>query len=625
VLLRNLCVAALVTALLALPVTVMAQTPGTATPPRPTQPPVTPPPTTPPPAPPSATPQPAAPAPAVSLPDTGFELIQFDVASRTFKRVLPFDVPFQISGPVPPGVTRIELQFVSSRKTIVTTKITSPCQPATIMVTGDPSWNAGTPAWQPDPPISWTYSPALGPAGNANFILTVPALDAQRYYLFKFRLESTLSPDKAAAFQQLAKSLFDQKLNQLPPLKGLTDKEIDDVRQSLIDAIKNTLGGDNLSQYPGSTHMFDPCVDPKEVRGLFAGALQPVLNSQDKIFDDFDKVLLPNWQALSDTLDRLGQDQQLGRLLGRLETQAKTDPAIELFLQRNNGENLATARVADKTALLGPQPRRASAGGALAPLSPADFGRVYDTALRRLDGLSSWLSEMARPEAQATPPPAAVTRQVTAADRMELERLVSRTGEVAQARGFAARLAGAVTSLQTEIGQRDQALDDLARQVKETAVSDVWVDATTTGNASTFQRYYISLDLGFLYSWNVSKLVPYAGTNIYFVPINTNVPLSQKGGFGRRFSVTLGYTLQSIADQRTRDDFAGSGALVAGAGFRVTESIRFGAGALLFYKKNSNPLITGETVAAAPYVSFSFDVNVAKSFSKIGQVFFSNP
>jgi hypothetical protein len=121
--------------------------------------------------------------------------------------------------------------------------------------------------------------------------------------------------------------------------------------------------------------------------------------------------------------------------------------------------------------------------------------------------------------------------------------------------------------------------------------------------------------------------VPYAGTNIYLRPVNPDVPLSQKDGFSRRFSFTLGYTLQGIADtnERTRKDLFGGGSLVVGAGLRLTESLRVAGGALLFIKKNPNPLITGETVAATPYVSFSFDWQIAKTFAVIGKKLFATP
>nr|MDP9122769.1 hypothetical protein [Acidobacteriota bacterium] len=247
---------------------------------------------------------------------------------------------------------------------------------------------------------------------------------------------------------------------------------------------------------------------------------------------------------------------------------------------------------------------------ALAAAAAPGLVTANDTTVARLESLGGWLSSLGK--------------LVSAADQQVLAGLTK--GPFQEASDIAQQMRANAQGLEASLADRDTKLDDLAQQIEVQASAEVKVDATTTGNANTFQRYYISADLGFLYAWRVSKVVPYAGTNIYFRPINTNVPLSQKGGFWRRFSLTLGYTLQGIADQgnATRRDFVdGGGSLVAGAGLRLTESIRFSAGTLLFFKKDRNPLLNHEAVAAAPYVSFSFDLNVAKTFTKIGEVFFS--
>jgi hypothetical protein len=78
-------------------------------------------------------------------------------------------------------------------------------------------------------------------------------------------------------------------------------------------------------------------------------------------------------------------------------------------------------------------------------------------------------------------------------------------------------------------------------------------------------------------------------------------------------------TVQSVADGgggrvQTRDNLFGNQALLAGAGLRITDTIRLGAGALLFKEKDPNPLITRFRVASTYYFSLSFDLNVAKAF-----------
>jgi hypothetical protein len=573
---------------------------------------------TPPPSVPAVTPTPAnPPGSTAAVTDPGIVEIPFDLATRTFKQVLPFDQPFHLAGDAPAGVAKIELQYLSSRHAIIATKVPTTCGSAQIVVPGH--------AWAPDPPSTWTYSPLLDPQQKVRFILTVPALDAQRYYLFKLRIVSTVTPDKAAAIQQAARSLFDNTLDLVPRRRGLSLPEVERLRLALVDNVKNVLGADQAAA-PGT--LFDPCLDnapapmAAAIRNAFLDQLQAIVDSQNGIDNHLRNVSGPNGrrQALRGALEQIGADQPVQVLLDKLEIAAKTDPAVALFVQRDGGADLATARMADALPeLLGPTPPPpGSTSAAIAAFDWASLEQTYESTASRLANLGGWLGELAKPTS------ASLEQLLTADDRQNAAKLLAVDGPVTSAQGAAQQLALEATHLRDRVAQRAAELDALAQQVATKAAEEVTVDATTTGSADTFQRYFITADLGLLYSWDVSKLVPYAGTNIYFRPVNPNVPLSQKSSFGRRFSVTLGYTLQSIADtnERTRKDLFGGGSLVAGAGFRVTESIRLAAGALIFIKKNPNPLITDERVTASPYLSVSFDWKIAKTFAVIGQKFF---
>ena len=127
---------------------------------------------------------------------------------------------------------------------------------------------------------------------------------------------------------------------------------------------------------------------------------------------------------------------------------------------------------------------------------------------------------------------------------------------------------------------------------------------------------YVSLDTGIAYAWDLENMVFYAGTNIYFRPINKNASLRLKGNFFRRFALTVGVTT-SVKDERRRaEDLRPSttagqtNSLLLGAGIRLTPSLRVGGGALIFKELDPNPLITEKSVAATPYVSFSLDINM---------------
>jgi hypothetical protein len=579
---------------------------------------------------PSAPPAPPTPAAVIGTPalDPGIVEVPLDLAARTVKQVLPFDAPFHFTGTVPGGVAQIELQYMESRNVIVVTKSPTACGDPEIQVSTADRQASG---WQPAYPSTWTYSPLLDQRAPVKFLLSVPALDAQRYYLFKLRLVSTVTPAAMAAIRQQARGLFDKTLDLVPKGTSLLAGTVEQIRQSVIADVKQALGADQVIA-PGS--LFDPCLDARPgapasgaVRESFRQVLQVVVDSQDAIADNLGN-LHRSRQALKAALDQIAVDQPLQRLLLRLALAAKSDQAIASFLQNDGGAELAAAQqTAAAAVLLGPDlPSPDAPSSAAASLDLTSLEQTYAGTVRRLDQLRVWLSVLAQ---APSPHPTSLEQQLTAEDRQAIDALLSRRaatqGALTLAEGAAGQMATATAQLRDALGQREALLDTLAQHIAAKASQEVVADATTTGNADTFQHYFITADLGLLYAWGVSKLVPYAGTNIYFRPVNPDVPLSQKGGFGRRFSVTLGYTLQGIGDNGvTRKDLFGGGSLVVGAGLRLTESIRFAAGALLFVKENSNPLISDEKVAASPYLSLSFDWKIAKTFAVIGQKFFSS-
>lgn len=129
---------------------------------------------------------------------------------------------------------------------------------------------------------------------------------------------------------------------------------------------------------------------------------------------------------------------------------------------------------------------------------------------------------------------------------------------------------------------------------------------------------YVSLDAGIAYPWRLENMVFYAGTNIYFRPINKEAPLRYKGSFLHRFALTIGVTTTVSDDSRRAIDLRPtptneetSNSLLLGAGLRVTPSIRIGAGALVFKESDPNPLIDQTSVTATPYVAVAADINVA--------------
>jgi hypothetical protein len=143
-------------------------------------------------------------------------------------------------------------------------------------------------------------------------------------------------------------------------------------------------------------------------------------------------------------------------------------------------------------------------------------------------------------------------------------------------------------------------------------------DTVLTADGHTGQKNYVSVDAGVLFAGDIGVGALYVGGNIYFRPVNKDAPL----GFlfrdiGRRLALTVGLTLSSVADEthKTRADLFWNQSLVLGAGYRITSSVRGGAGALVFRESDPNPLVTRTSTAATWYASFSLDLDLLKGFA----------
>jgi hypothetical protein len=139
-------------------------------------------------------------------------------------------------------------------------------------------------------------------------------------------------------------------------------------------------------------------------------------------------------------------------------------------------------------------------------------------------------------------------------------------------------------------------------------------NTTITADGWTASGNYVSIDVGLLYSGAIGIGALYAGGNIYLQPINKSAPLGPFSAVGRRLALTVGATVSSVADEdnQTRSGLFWNQALVLGAGYRLTRSVRAGGGALVFREANPNPLITTKNAATTWYASISFDLDLLK-------------
>ena len=183
---------------------------------------------------------------------------------------------------------------------------------------------------------------------------------------------------------------------------------------------------------------------------------------------------------------------------------------------------------------------------------------------------------------------------------------------------YADRLADALTDeLQAAIviSQKSHAIGDVI-SARKAAIPVEVVHGTRSADPTYTERAtgYISADVGAIFprfsagNWGASLFV---GVNFSLSPVDKDVPLSQDGGFGKRFSFIAGLTITEFRDNaETVTGIAGGQAAVLGVGYRVTDYIRLGAGGVLFRQTHPNPAIDSKSLKVAPYFALSVDSDV---------------
>jgi hypothetical protein len=524
--------------------------------------------------------------------DTGFAEVAVNLQDGTIDRVLPFDVPIRFCGGLATGAKRVTLQYVSDRK--------NPPQ-----VGDDCRGPGGAPiAWLPAAPI-------VGRISGTTFRTVVPRLEAQRFYAFCFRTESEVTPEAAAEFRPIAREALDAGL--APIERGdLTAEESEALRRRLLAALLAQMKSDQAIA-PGT--LFDSRAPHNDLADRFNGRIRQVLEPQLRR-----NALLQTYATLQFDLKQLllglQGDPAVGRLAAALA--APADPNLAALANAFLGalDLMEMAPDATGRAAAGLDPTTAEGETLDATLDPATAGAIaarYEALAKALAGFPDLVRRATGPGGAGLP----------AGDAEALQPLADPRGPAARASALAATLAGIATNVQASLAARASALDLLASEVALRAVGAQIVDASSTGGFDTFQNYYVSADAGLVGAPELDAVVSYIGVNLYLRPVNKNAPLRQLGSFGktfsRRFAFTLGLTVQSLADADngngpTRQDLFGTQSMLIGAGLRITDMIRLGAGALVFKEDDPSPLITKFDTAVSYYFTVSFDLNVARAF-----------
>jgi hypothetical protein len=536
--------------------------------------------------------------------DTGFAEVSVNLNAGTFNRVLPFDVPVRVCGTMPAGTANVAVQYVESKKADISM---------------DERCRVLAPAGARLEPAT----PVPGRLDGTTFRVILPPLKAERYYAFCFERRAKIPDDLAAKFKAQAREVLDQRLAEVAS-GDLSPQQSLKLRTELRNRLAAAASADDLALTERTIFDLESGYDEMRGAGRVHDLVLKVLDPQrreDRIVAGDPRRGLP---ALSErqldfkeALQAVRASPALARWVDQLGKNAQTDTTLQdLLASRSFKAALALLHADDEQLSLVAQGREAGepAPNLLDQEQATTMASRYDDASAALSGLAGLIRK-----AVDSPPSSSLRAGLSDEDAAALRALAGPTGPLTKAANLAFSLSGLAQDLQTALAERSTALDALAEIVRAEATQVEVVDGSTTGNFATTQNNYISADAGLLFAPQLSKGLSYVGMNFYFRPVNKDANLSQFGSFSRRFAMTLGLTVQTVADGgggtvQTRKDLFANQSLILGAGLRVTNSFRVAAGAVLFQKKDRDPLVSKFSEAATYYFSLSFDLNVARAF-----------
>ena len=545
--------------------------------------------------------------------ETGFAEATFDFGSGTFAQVLPFDVPVRICTAAPDGTLRGTVYYVVTPQRGAATEV----EPGTCTI--------AAPAGR-----AWTQTLTRDANGGAIRWVLAP-LAAERYYTFCFRTEKQATEAQLTDFRQRALLALDAALARVTSAEVTREQAqamCEDLRAALLEvtAADEVIRGDSILADCGSADLdrFVALVNrgPLQAQRRAQVILEGVPNADPR----FAAPAFGQRQGeLQAALAALQADPSVKTLVGLVERLSALDPTAA---------GQVTSLCGACTALVGPGAIPAGQlasgqGAALTPVPPLSLrsdtdaasaaAQAYTTLGQQLAGLSRLLSWAVSDGA-----PAALGAGLGSADRAALADLARQAGPVDRAAGLADTLAGLTQSLATHLTTRAKGLQDLAGQLQVAATTVVLADASTLASFKTRSQNYVSLDAGLTWVPELEEVVPYLGTNVYFRPVNRDAPLASLGSFrqtfSRRFSLSMGLTASSIADSSAeggnQDDLFGNQSLLLGAGLRITDAMRLGAGAIVFKQDDPDPLVDESKLNTSYYLSLSFDIDVVGLFAK---------
>jgi hypothetical protein len=149
--------------------------------------------------------------------------------------------------------------------------------------------------------------------------------------------------------------------------------------------------------------------------------------------------------------------------------------------------------------------------------------------------------------------------------------------------------------------------------------------STTYFSFDTRSKFTITPDFGYVYYGfqdGFQGMTPYIGAQIEFRYYDKNMPfrLIPNKKLMHYLSFTTGLTLASLKEQNRREDFFSGKSMLIGLGIRLSNSVRFTFGGVLFNKLDPNPLVDNKTLAITPFTGISVDLKLQSLFGDLASL-----
>jgi hypothetical protein len=462
----------------------------------------------------------------------------------------------------------------------------------------------------------------IASANRKQFEVLVKPLAPSKFYCFLFQVEpgrSLRNAEVAALSSQLAPAYLAYMASR-GRILDIADPDVEPLRQQISAAVLNAVPLKMFRPKAGS--VFDPEAAAAAAAAQFKAAATPVLQAHDNVFDALD-----TFQAT--TLPMLTQRQNAVNAWGAWSNdatyQALATDATLTAQQRTLVGQFAALSTQDRTNLFVGLPKgvpfQALTDVQRDPSLPAEpAGGFPDTQqcpndgdlsarCQLLDDTRTKLAQIATivtNRANAMPPGGARDHLLAIAGSIAAPPPAVPPSTATLILSQRRRL----LSLQNAANLRYTAIEDHVLELQGMVAVEFRALTTTVGNFDTRKSWYLSMDTGIAIAPGLNEIFPYAGSNIYFRPVNKEAPPTV---FLSRFSMLFGFTWTTNVNKpgETRALYGDNANIVIGAGLRATDVLRLSGGMLVLKGINPNPLIDRTRIEVTPFFSISADIDVA--------------